>query len=282
MTPLEAKTQSEITKLATKVARGAAHILREAHEYAGTKQSGLNIDSKSSSVDLVTQVDRASELYLREAILAARPQDGIVGEEGTSVEGTSGVNWVVDPLDGTTNFVYGHPGFAVSIGISIDGVPSIGVVHDPIHRDIFVAQRGQGAYRNEQAISPSQVSLLELALVATGFSYSARRRAKQARIINTLLPQIRDIRRMGSAALDLCSVSCGRVDAYFEYGLSPWDMAGGAIIAAEAGVTVGGLEGPWSFDSKLTWPQAEYIIACPQQLFGPLIELLNIAEDKGN
>jgi len=280
--PDRTRLHRELQELALWASGGAAAILLEAHKRSGTHQVGLEIETKSSATDLVTQVDRAAEEFLREAILSKRPDDGILGEEGTSVQGSSGIDWVIDPLDGTTNFVYGHPGFAVSIGISIDNVPSVGVVHDPLHGDIFSAKRGEGAYRNGQVARPSQVSSLELALVATGFSYSAQRRAEQAHIINSLLPQVRDIRRMGSAALDLCSAACGRVDAYFEFGLAPWDMAGGAIIASEAGLSVGGLAGSWTFDSDHEWPEGEYIIAAPPELFGPLRQLLNVTSNESN
>ena len=192
---------------------------------------------------MVTEMDRASERLLVDGILGARPDDGVLGEEGTDQAGTSGVRWILDPLDGTTNYLYGHAGFAVSIGVQIDGVSVAGVVHDPLHGEVFTATLGGGAQRNGRPISVSEESQLGNALVATGFSYEPSRRLLQAQVLAQVIPHVRDIRRMGAAAVDLCSVACGRVDAYYERGLHPWDHAAGALIAREAGALVGHLHG---------------------------------------
>ena len=191
---------------------------------------------------MVTEVDHASERLIAQRIAAARPDDAIVGEEGAERSGSSPFRWIVDPLDGTTNYLYRHPGFAVSIAIERAGKTVAGVVCDPIHDDLFEAVLGSGATRNGAAIEPTGARELSKALVATGFSYEATERAEQGGVVAHVLPRIRDIRRMGAAAVDLCSVACGRVDGFYERGLKPWDMAAGALIAAEAGAEVGVLE----------------------------------------
>jgi myo-inositol-1(or 4)-monophosphatase len=194
------------------------------------------ITTKSSITDLVTAHDRWSEETLVAAILSARPDDGFLGEEGASVEGRSGVTWLIDPIDGTTNFVYGLPGCSVSIAARVDDVDVAGAVHDLVRDERFRATRGGGASLDDDPIRCASPDDLATALVATGFSYDADRRRAQAAMLVDVLPRVRDIRRMGGAAIDLCALACGRVDAYFERGLSPWDHAAGALIAAEAGV----------------------------------------------
>jgi len=195
----------------------------------------LGADTKSSQTDMVTEYDRWCETTIVEAITAARPHDGFVGEEGANIVGTSGVVWLIDPIDGTTNFVYDLPGCSVSVAAEVDGAMAIGVVHDLVRNERFRATRGGGATRDDASISVSRKSDLATALVATGFSYDANRRRAQATTLVTVLPLVRDIRRLGGAAVDLCALACGRVDAYYERGLSPWDSAAGALIAAEAG-----------------------------------------------
>lgn len=196
------------------------------------------VDSKSSGSDLVTDVDRAAEALILRRILAARPDDAVVGEEGTAHDGSSGVRWIVDPIDGTTNFVFGHPGFGVSIAAEVDGTVVAGAVADAVHRQVFHASLGGGASVDGRAIRVRPTTELSRALVATGFSYLPDRRRRQAEALMTLLPRIADIRRMGSAAIDLCGVALGRVDAYYELALNEWDLAAGALIAAEAGAVV--------------------------------------------
>jgi myo-inositol-1(or 4)-monophosphatase len=197
-------------------------------------QVRADVDTKSSATDMVTEVDRECERLIVDGILAVRPRDGILGEEGADVAGTSGYRWVIDPIDGTTNYLYGHAGFAASIAVELDGRAIAGVVHDPLHGDVFEAVRGGGAVRNGRAISVSSVADPSVALVATGFGYGAARRRAQGEVVGRLIGNIRDIRRMGAAAVDLCSVGCGRVDAFYERGLNRWDLAAGALIAEEA------------------------------------------------
>ena len=232
----------------------------------GLSHERLSIDTKSTSTDLVTEIDRLSERLVVDSILGARPNDGILGEEGTDITGTSGVTWIIDPLDGTTNFVYGHPGFSVSIAAEIDGEPVVGVVVDPLHDDIFSARRGGGARRNAAPIRCASTVDLHQTLLATGFSYQPERRGQQAQVLASLMPLVRDVRRMGGAAVDLCSTACGRVDAYYESGLQPWDMAAGTVIAREAGARVGGLIDPE--------PSTDFLVAAPPSLFESLVDLL--------
>jgi myo-inositol-1(or 4)-monophosphatase len=242
------------------------------HLLEALARDDLDISSKATPTDLVTDVDRAAERIIVERLIGARPNDGVEGEEGTAITGTSGVHWIIDPLDGTTNFVYGHPGFSVSIAAVVDGVPSVGVVFDPLLDECFTARLGGGAHRNGVPIHCSTLDRLSLALVATGFSYDSANRAHQAQVLTSVLPAIRDIRRMGGAAIDLASVGCGRVDAYYERGLQAWDLAAGAIIAAEAGAQVGDLDG--------APPSADYCVSAPPALFGPLTELLALADGR--
>ena len=199
--------------------------------------------AKTSLSDLVTDADRASEALIVDGIRQARPDDTIVGEEGADHSGTTGVTWIIDPLDGTTNYLYDHPAFAVSIGVEVDGVAEVGVVAAPATGEVFSAVRGGGAFRNGEPITVSGHDDLATALVATGFGYVAQARAAQGAVAARVLPHVRDIRRGGSAALDLCWVACGRLDGYYEAGLQAWDMAAGVLIAAEAGAVTAGLTG---------------------------------------
>lgn len=249
--------------LAEDTARAAADLLRS------RLTDTLQVSHKSTDTDLVTDVDRACEHLIVSLITAQRPGDGIVGEEGTALRGSTGVDWVIDPLDGTTNFVYGHPGFSVSIGATIDGEPAIGVVADPVHGELFSARRGSGAHRNGVPIRCSNRDRLDHALAATGFSYQPGVRRRQAEVLAGIIPSLRDIRRMGGAAIDLCSVACGRVDVFFEQGLQPWDFAAGALIAAESGARVTNLDGGA--------PSGDFCIAAPPALHDGLIDLIMTA-----
>lgn len=228
---------SELHDVCTAIAADAAALVAERRATIGS------IDTKSSSTDVVTDVDRAAEELIVERILAARPDDGIVGEEGTGVVGTSGIEWVVDPIDGTTSFVYGYPGYSVSIAAARHtggtGLGEIlaGAVADPVHDHLYAAGLGMGATRNGESLSATDQTNLAASLIATGFSYDAERRGAQAEVLTHLLPEVRDIRRSGSAAMDLCFVAAGHVDAYFEVGLNAWDLAAGLLIATEAGAT---------------------------------------------
>jgi myo-inositol-1(or 4)-monophosphatase len=229
---------SELRSLAVRLATEASALVVEA------RRSGpLAVDTKSTATDLVTQMDRASEALIVAGIRAARPGDGFIGEEGTDEPGTSGVRWLIDPIDGTTNYVYDFPGYAISIAAAVDGETVVGVVHDCVLGEQFVAVRGGGATRDGRPISCNRSVALSQALVATGFGYGAARRRRQATILAEVIGSVRDIRRRGSAALDLCAVACGRVDAYYEGGLGLWDMAAGELIAREAGARTSSLTG---------------------------------------
>lgn len=223
--------------LATDLAREAGALaLRMRHAVAV-------VDAKSSPTDVVTAADRAVEALLVSELGRARPDDGLLGEEGGSVEGTSGLRWVVDPIDGTVNYLYGIPQWAVSIGVEDASGALVGVVYDPSKNELWQGVRGEGAALNGTPVSCSVVTDLAQALVGTGFGYDARRRAAQSRALPDLLPRVRDIRRLGAGSLDLCSVAAGRLDAYYEQGLSPWDLSAGGLIAREAGALVTGLGG---------------------------------------
>lgn len=202
------------------------------------RRRDLASQTKSSATDMVTEFDRWSEATIVEAIRAARPDDGFLGEEGARADGSSGVVWLIDPIDGTTNFVYDLPGCSVSIGAAVDGVVVAGVVHDLVRAERFRATAGGGATRDHEPIAVSGLGELATALVATGFSYDAVRRRAQAEALAVVLPAVRDIRRLGGAAVDLCALACGRVDAYYERGLQPWDTAAGVLVATEAGAVV--------------------------------------------
>ena len=192
---------------------------------------------------MVSDADRDAEAVIEAVLLGERPGDGIVAEEGSATPGTSGVRWVIDPLDGTTNYLYGHPGWAVSIAAEdAEGVVA-GVVADAVHGEVFTATRGGGARRDARPIACSSRDDVATALVGTGFAYDPERRRAQGEVVAALLPRVRDIRRMGAAAVDLCSVACGRLDAYFERGLGWWDLAAGGLIATEAGAVVSAIDG---------------------------------------
>lgn len=199
--------------------------------------------TKSTPTDVVTESDTAAEALIRDRLLAARPDDGILGEEDGRTAGSSGVDWVVDPIDGTVNYLYGLPHYAVSIAARVDGVVVAGVVHNPASGETWTATAGGGAYLDGRAISVTGCDQLGMAMVGTGFGYDAQRRARQAAVLLELVPVVRDIRRAGAASLDLCAVAAGRLDAYYERGLQPWDVAAGALIAEQAGATVTGLHG---------------------------------------
>ncbi len=223
----------------------ASRLAKEAGRLAQAMAAEARADpsTKSTSTDLVTKADRAAEELIAAEILAHRPTDGLRGEEGTVRAGTSDVTWHVDPIDGTTNYVYGIRAYSVSIAAAIADRVVAGVVYDPEADELFRATLGGGASCDGKPLACRSHTDLATALVGTGFDYRPERRAEQGRLLGLLLPRIRDIRRSGSAALDLCAVAAGRVDAYYERGLNRWDLAAGALIAAEAGATVGNLRG---------------------------------------
>jgi myo-inositol-1(or 4)-monophosphatase len=237
--------------------------------------------TKSSPTDVVTAMDTACERMVREQLLAARPDDGIVGEEGDVVAGSSGVTWVVDPIDGTVNYLYGIPQYAVCIA-AVAGDPYdpnghevlAGCVHSPVLGETWTAVRGGGAFLTTAGSDRRPVHVRDGAdlgqvLLATGFGYQASRRRHQAAVIAQLLPRVRDIRRIGCASLDLCSVAAGRVDAYLERGLKPWDLAAAGLVAREAGALVTGL-GDAPAGEDLVVAAAPGIHACLQAELVPL------------
>ena len=231
---------TELRELALDVAREASVLIRE------LQQGGVAVaDTKTSQVDVVTEIDRASEDLIRRRILAARPDDSFLGEEGDDVHGTSGVRWIVDPVDGTVNLLYGIPAYAVSIAAEIDGEVVAGVVINVASGVEYGAALGEGATRNDRPIRTRPQATMAQRLVGTGFSYLPESRALQAEALTRLLPRVRDIRRIGSCALDLCAVAEGALDAYLEEGVHAWDHAAGGLIAAEAGAVVRTTPGRW-------------------------------------
>jgi myo-inositol-1(or 4)-monophosphatase len=252
----------ELLELAARLAVEAGRMVRD-----GRADHGIAVaDTKSSSTDMVTEFDRASEALIVRGLAAARPDDGVIGEEGTSTAGTSGISWLIDPIDGTTNFLSGLPGYAVSIAARSPAGTEVGVVYVPATDELFTATLGGGAFLNGSPIRCSSTTDLRQALVATGFSYLAERRAVQARRVAEILPQVRDLRRFGAAAVDLCHVAAGRVDVYFEEHLGPWDLAAGELVAREAGCRTGSLDGGPVRPSSV-------VVAGPA-LFDPICDLV--------
>ena len=223
-------TFDELRDVAVRVAEEAGALLRQ---HANGVRS--QVETKSSLTDMVTEIDHQSESLVAQLILTERPADGILGEEGMDVAESSGVRWIVDPLDGTTNYLYGFKAYAVSIAAELHGQIVAGAIHDAVHNETFAAALGMGASCNGQRIAVAEQDNLAQALTGTGFAYQSEIRARQAGLLAEVLPNVRDIRRAGSAALDLCSVACGRLDCYYEAGLAPWDRAAGMLIVSEAG-----------------------------------------------
>jgi myo-inositol-1(or 4)-monophosphatase len=266
--------------LACKVAVAAGRLL------IGTGGRPEVVATKSSPTDVVTEADQAAEALIRDLIGDERPSDRILGEEGGETAGgqsgqggPSAVRWIVDPLDGTVNYLYGLPDWAVSIAAEVDGTVVAGAVFVPRRDELYSARLGNGAWlssgaldwRGEDTSTPVRLACnhdvpLAQALVATGFGYEAGRRQVQGDVLRAVLPQVRDIRRGGSAAVDLCSVASGTVDAYYERGVNLWDIAAGGLIAAEAGAQVIGLQG--------RPPSPSMTIAAAQPLLGELHDLL--------
>lgn len=236
-----------LATLAADIARTVGEQIRIA------RASGVEVaDTKTSIVDVVTRADQHAESLAEASILAARPDDGVLGEEGAHIVGTSGITWVVDPIDGTVNYLYGLPFYGVSVAATVeDGAPGTmedgrraiaGAVYLPVFDELYTAWEGGGSTLNGSPLSGPTAKPLEVTLLSTGFGYTSERRTEQAQILMEVLPRVRDIRRMGSAAADLCMLAAGRIDAYYERGLNPWDYAAAALIAREAGADVRGLE----------------------------------------
>jgi myo-inositol-1(or 4)-monophosphatase len=266
-----ASTSDDLLGLAVRVAREAAATARRMRAEAIT-----DVETKSTDTDVVTAADRAVERQVVEALRAARPGDSVLGEEygdSASAEpdtgdgpGDGAVRWVLDPIDGTVNYLYGLPQYAVSLAAEIDGEAVAGVVINAATGDEWTATRGGGAWRDGHRLHPSVRTRLEQSLVGTGFGYDAKRRAHQGAVVAQLITRVRDIRRFGAAALDLCAVAEGTLDAYYEKGLNPWDHAAGGLIATEAGATVAGLRG--------ARPGLAMVVAAPPAIFGPLHDAL--------
>ena len=251
----------ELLGLARRLAQAAGALA-----LAGRRATPLRQRTKSSATDLVTQHDRAAEALVVEQLSAARPDDGVVGEEGSAVAGTSGYAWYVDPIDGTTNFVYDLPSWGTSVAVAYAGVMVAGAVFLPVTDEMFAARAGAGATCNDIPIHCSGETDLALALVATGFSYDPAARTAQAELVARLIGQIRDVRRSGSAAVDLCRTACGRTDAYLEQHLNSWDAAAGELIAREAGCVTSDFAGGPADPSNI-------VVAAPG-IHAALVELI--------
>jgi myo-inositol-1(or 4)-monophosphatase len=245
----------------------AMSIAREAGALIADRGAATVVGTKSSSTDVVTATDKATEALIVRRLRETRPDDSVLGEEGGAQgSSASGVRWLVDPIDGTVNYLYGIPQYAVSLAAEVDGLVMVGVVLDPVKDELYASIAGGGARCNGHPIRCSDETELGQALVATGFSYDADRRARQAAVLPRLLPAVRDIRRLGAAALDLCWVACGRYDGYYEKALNPWDVAAGTLIAREAGALVTALDGGE--------PSGDFLVAAAPGVHEALRELL--------
>jgi myo-inositol-1(or 4)-monophosphatase len=259
-------TPTKLLALGVSVVRPAAELARR------MRAAGVDaVATKTTATDVVTAADKAVEQQVKDALRAARPHDTVLGEESGSTAGgtVSRVRWILDPIDGTVNYLYGLPQYAVSLAAEVDGVVVAAVVANIATGQEWTAVRGGGAHRDGRRLVCSSVTDLDQALVATGFSYSPDRRVHQARVLASLIGEIRDVRRCGAAALDLCYAAEGAVDAYFEKGLNPWDHAAGGLIAVEAGMRVTGLGG--------ADPGSRFVLAAPAGIYdalhGRLVEL---------
>ena len=265
--PAGRAASADLLALARRIATTVAETALE------ERRRGISVEAtKSSPVDVVTAVDRDTEERIRSMVLDARPDDGILGEEDDAHVGTSGLNWVVDPIDGTVNLLYDIPAWAVSIAV-VDGPPDplhwnalAGVVVNPVTGEVFEASRGGGARLGDRDLRVNDDVELSRALIGTGFGYAVERRRTQAEVLLQVLPRVRDIRRIGSAALDLSAIAAGRLDGFYERGLNPWDHAAGALIVREAGGLVGGVDGG---------PESgELLVAAAPSVYDGLLELL--------
>lgn len=250
----------ELLEVALEAARAAAGELVERF---GARASGVQV--KSTPTDLVSDADVAAEAAIRGVLAERRPSDAILGEEG-GASGDGELLWLVDPLDGTVNYLFGIPAFAVSVACQLGARSLVGVVLDPLRDECFAATRSGHATLNGEPIRGSSRRELATAMVATGFGYDAAVRARQARVVARVLPRVRDIRRVGAAALDLAWCACGRFDAYYERGVQRWDVAAGSLIAARAGLEVREL--------PATAEDAAGIVTAPERLIDELVALV--------
>jgi myo-inositol-1(or 4)-monophosphatase len=256
----------DLLAVAGEAARVAGALLGD--RFGGPR---TRVRSKTTPTDLVSDADHAAEDAIRAVLARRRPDDAVLAEEGGGEAGTSGLRWVVDPLDGTVNFLFGVPQWAISIACEDDAGTVAGLILDPLRDETFAAVRGGPATLNGEPIAASEREDLATALVATGFSYDARVRAEQATVLGRLLPRVRDVRRFGSAALDLAWTATGRHDAFFERGLKPWDRAAGELICAAAGLRTRELPSRDSLPGGL--------LVAPAALLGPLEALVAPAVD---
>lgn len=259
----------QLCDLAARLAVAAGDLVLE-----GRKSGVTSASTKSSDTDVVTEFDRASERLIVEGLNAERPDDAVIGEEGTDAAGASGVRWLIDPIDGTTNFLYDLPGWAVSIAALVDDRPQAGAVYVPGSGELFTAVVGGGAFLNGAPIHCGTTASLEHALVATGFSYLVDRRRGQGERFASIISKIRDVRRLGAASTDLCHLAAGRLDVYYEQWLGPWDWAAGELIAREAGCLTGRFDGgPIDRTDGGSTDGSELLAANPV-LFDQMVELL--------
>jgi myo-inositol-1(or 4)-monophosphatase len=260
-----AAESDELVRIAVAVATEAAELVRTARSHAVTQ-----VDTKSSETDVVTAADRASERLVRDRLAQLRPGEPVLGEEEGGATSLDGLVWVVDPIDGTVNYLYGLPWYAVSIAAQLDGVSVAGAVVEPVSGRVWTASRGGGSFLDGRPLRVAATTRLELSLLGTGFSYDHSRRLRQAEAVNRMLGGVRDIRRCGAASLDLCAVAAGWQDAYVEHGLNRWDWAAGGLIAEEAGAVV---RFPGSADDGLG-PEATFAAApgIAEQMRAALVE----------
>lgn len=264
-----------LARIAARAAQAAGDRVHE------LRRTGVTVAAlKSSAVDMVTEADQEAERMIVGSLLAERPDDGVLGEEGANAEGSSGITWIIDPIDGTTNYIYDIPAYVVSIAATVadpewsnDGFRTIAAaVYNPNTRELFEAWAGGGALRNGEPITTSGTADIAAALVGTGFGYTVERKREQLEMVQRLIPRVRDLRRIGAAAYDLCLVACGRLDAYYERGLNAWDYAAGMLIAKEAGAEVIGRD-------ALTPPGAEMLYAASPGLADPLRAITGDTEE---
>jgi myo-inositol-1(or 4)-monophosphatase len=233
----------QLTEMALDIAQSTGRLLVE------DRPAVMQVETKTSETDVVTAMDKAAEAHIISEIRAQRPDDLFIGEEGSvnNSANPTNVKWIVDPIDGTVNYLHKHPIWSVSIGVQVDDITQVGVVHAPLLGEIYLAVRGQGAFllnkSGKSKVEISRNTILGHTLVATGFSYESKKRKKHSKVIHEISDKVRDFRRDGSAAIDLCMVGLGRVDAYFETGLHPWDYTAGALFVEEAGGITGGVSG---------------------------------------
>ena len=253
-------SSGELLELAEQIAKKAGELLM-------SRPTNFELDQKSGVLDFATQMDHESEKLIVSEILAARPDDSIIGEEGANRKGSSGYTWVIDPIDGTVNYLYGIPGWCISIAIKDEVGYLVGVVHVPSFAMTWSARRGAGATCNGKPLRCNEPVELNRALIATGFAYDIERRKPQSKFIAELLPQIRDVRRMGACAVDICMVASGSVDAHFEAGVNEWDYAAAGLIASEAGAKFSYLKGIWDGEKY-------FVLTAGPSLFASLAKAL--------